>query len=786
MDDKNFKGLTTQQVEEKIALGKVNRLPKNKEGGLGEIFRRNILTLFNLLNVVLALILISIGSYRNVLFMGVVISNALIGTVQEIRAKRTHDRLTLMAEGAFCVWRNGMKVQLSSTDLVEGDVVCLARGQQTPADGQVLEGCAHLNESILTGESEAVEKRQGSTVYSGSYVQDGSLTVRLTAVGQESYMGRLQLSARKVKRAKSGLMRDMNRIIRWVTYAVVPVGLLLYWKQNTVLGLVHNEAIVRSVASVIGMIPEGLILLTSVSLAAGVVKLGRYNALVNQLYGIETLARTDVICVDKTGTLTSGVMELEKCLAEEGVSSEQIRQAIGGLFHVLGVDGATSEAIAREYPAVENSDLIKGIPFSSENKWSAAYGDSRSIILGAPEKLLETGALSRAQQLAKDGLRVLALMESPETPADPGNAILPGKRRLMCLFCLRDMLRPDVEKTVDYFTREGVKLKVISGDSALTVASVAKMAGVPDAEQYVDLSAVDKKDYDILCREYAVFGRVSPEDKRELILAMQRQGLAVAMVGDGVNDVPALKTADCSLAIGGGSDAACRVSQITLLGDGFDALPEILLEGRRVINNITRASALFLVKNIFSLLVSLALLFLPYAYPFQPIQLTLVSAVTIGMPSVVLALQPNREKVKGSFLLNIFRRALPGGLCGALLLLAAMIAGKGLGFSEGQISTVCTLVTAFSCYVCLLLTCLPLDTLRTALLVLVAAVLAGAVLLMPNLFYLTPIAGQVLSLTVILAALALPIQVGISSLMMLVSRIRRSKKQAVSDAGLSA
>lgn len=785
MEEKLHTGLTAQQVEEKIAQGRVNRLPKSRDGGLGDILRRNILTLFNLLNVVLAVILLSIGSYRNVLFMGVVISNALIGTVQEIRAKRTHDRLSLMAEGSFQVRRDGVQVSLLASELVEGDVVLLTRGQQVPADGIVLEGCAHLNESILTGESEAVEKREGSTAFSGSFVQDGSLTLRLTAVGQESYMGRLQLSARKVKRAKSGLMRDMNRIIRWVTYAVVPVGLLLFWKQHTVLGLIRNEAIVRSIASVIGMIPEGLILLTSVSLAAGVVKLGRYNAMVNQLYGIETLARTDVLCVDKTGTLTSGAMELEKCIFADGITEENIARDMAGFFHALGVDGPTSEAIARKYPPKESSGFVSGVPFSSENKWSLAIASGRSLILGAPEKLLAESDLQKAQSLAAEGFRVLALMDSPAVP-EGHKPVLPENRRLLCLFCLRDRLRPDVEKTVGYFAREGVQLKVISGDSPLTVSCVAKSAGVPNAEKCVDLSAISEKDYDALSREYAVFGRVSPEDKRELVLAMQRQGLAVAMVGDGVNDVPALKTADCSLAIGGGSDAACRVSQITLLGDGFDALPEILLEGRRVINNITRASALFLVKNIFSLLVSLALLVLPFAYPFQPIQLTLVSTVTIGFPSVVLALQPNREKVRGNFLLNIFRRALPGGLCCALLLLAAMLRGRALHLDDAQISTVCTLVTAFSCYICLLLTCLPLNALRTALLVLVAAVLAGAVLLVPGLFYLAPITGPVLQLSLILAALALPIQTGISGLMMLISRAGRARKEHTVPPGVSA
>lgn len=771
METKRYHGLTTEQVQQKIQQGKINSIPKSKEGGVGEILRRNTLTLFNLLNVCLALILLLIGSYRNMLFMGVVISNALIGTIQEIRAKRIHDKLTLLTGGNVSVIRDGDNILLRPEDLVEGDLVMLKRGDQVPADGEVAEGEAHLDESILTGESLPVGKKAGDDVFSGSFLVDGNLTVHLTKVGVESYMGNLQMNARKVKKAKSILLRDMNRIIRWVSCAVLPIGLLLYWKQTAILGMVRNEAIIRSIASIIGMIPEGLILLTSVSLAAGVIALGQKKTLVNQLYGIESLARTDTICMDKTGTLTSGNMTLDSTILADGVVQEDISRLMGAFFYALGTEDATSQAIAKAYPPVQDAAVKSKIPFSSERKWSSVEIEAvGSIMMGAPEKLLAGKPLEEAQELARKGLRVVALTKSLEPSCETAYEILlPENRELLCFFCLQDELRSQVKETVRYFQEQGVTLKVISGDSALTVSDIARRAGVPQAERYADLSGMEQKDYDLLSGEYAVFGRVSPEDKRELLLAMQRSGHAVAMVGDGVNDIPALKTADCSVAMAGGSDAACRVAQVTLLGGGFDAMPQILLEGRRVINNITRASSLFLVKNIFNMLLSLLLIFLPYAYPFQPIQLTLVSTLVIGFPSFVLALQPSKEKAEGNFLLNIFLRALPGGICVGILLLASILGGFFLKLSQGQISTVCTLVAAFSCYVVLLLTSRPVNALRTALLIAVACGMTLAIVFFSGLFCLEPVTGWVLWLTLIVCAFAIPLQIGIARLILLLS-----------------
>ncbi|MBR2924998.1 MAG: HAD-IC family P-type ATPase [Clostridia bacterium] len=757
-------GLSQRDVDERIRAGLSNEMPKTKDGGVGIILRRNLLTLFNLLNVLMALALILVGSYRNLLFMGVVISNALIGTVQEWRAKRTHDRLVLLSEGKVTAIRDGQRVQLASSRLVQDDVVILSRGDQVPADAKVLEGTASLDESLLTGESASVGKTTGDTLYSGSFVKSGRMVAQLTAVGAASYAGKLQLSARKVKHGKSRLMGDLQKLIRVVTVILLPVGALLFWKQYGVLRLSLEDSVTKTVASVLGMIPEGLMLLTSVALAAGVVTLGRKDTLVNELYGIETLARTDVICMDKTGTLTGGAMQLEEILPFEGWTEAQIRQRLYGLLSALPSDSPTNAALAEAIGAEDADRALEVIPFSSERKWSAArLATLGTVVMGAPERLCSGQWLDAAQAEAAKGLRVLAVLTGDGWPSPETE--IPEDLQPMALVTLSDSLRPQVQETIRYFDGQDVRLLVISGDSPVTVARVAADAGLPDAEKAVDLSAIPgEKDYTALSRDYTVFGRVSPEDKCGLVRALQADGHSVAMIGDGVNDIPALKAADCSIAMAGGSDAASRVAQMTLMGGGFEAMPQILLEGRRVINNITRAAALFLVKNIFSLLLSLAMLALPFAYPFAPIQLTLISTLTVGFPSFVLALQPNKERVRGSFLRNVIARALPGGLCVSLLSVGIMLLSKPLGYGEDVCATLCTLAGAISGFVTLYLTCRPLDGIRTGLLAVVAAGLTGAVLLFPQVFYLVPLDRIQRFVLAGCAVLCVPLQVGLGAL----------------------
>ena len=771
-------GLTSAEADERRAQGGQNELPKSREGGAGEIFKRNILTLFNLLNVALAILLLLVGSYRNMLFMGVVLSNALIGTIQELRAKRTHDRLKLLSEGKVSVWRDGAICELAPTALVLDDVIELRRGDQIPADAMVLQGAAQADESLLTGESVAIAKAEGDTLFSGSFLTAGAVTARLTAVGAESYAGKLQLAARRVKRADSQLMKDMKRIIRWVSYAIVPIGGALFLKQFFSLDLPLADAVTKSVGSVIGMIPEGLILLTSISLAAGVVKLGSQKALVNELYGIESLARTDVVCMDKTGTLTSGAMSLAEVVPLDNTDKNRIDDMISALLSTFEDATPTNRALAAAYPNLYKDAFTARVPFSSERKWSAAsFNELGTVVMGAPERLLDGALLEMAHGYAAQGLRVMALMHA-DAPCQGES--LPEGLAPAALLCLRDELRPRVKDTVRYFEEQGVSLKVISGDSPLTVSNVAKLAGLKDADKLVDVSLLKAPiDYQALSREYTVFGRVSPEDKRELIEAYKRDGHGVAMIGDGVNDIPALKTADCSIAMAGGSDAACRVSQITLLGADFEAMPSIVLEGRRVINNITRASSLFLVKNIYSALLSLALLLLPFAYPFMPIQLTLVSSLTVGFPSFVLALQPSRERVSGSFIRNVIARALPGGVTVALLAIGLLLGGGALGFGTEVLSTLCTMLAAYSGLVVLLLTCLPLNALRGALVALMGAAMAAAIIGLPDVFYLVriPQAGMLM-----LAACAVLVPLMQIALGALVKRIRQGKS-AVSAQG---
>ncbi len=773
-NDVPLHGLTQEEVRAHREQGRTNTMPRRTEGGVADILRRNVLTLFNLLNLCLAGLLLWVGSHRDMLFLGVVLSNTLIGTIQELRAKRTHDRLQLLSEGRVRVMRDGVECRLSPQELVLDDVVLLSRGDQIPADATVLSGAGEADESLLTGESAPVSKAAGDTLYSGSFLVSGSVAARLTAVGADSYAGQLQLSARRVKRAQSELMRDMRRIIRWVSVLIVPIGAAMFSRQYASVDLGLRDAVTGTVASMLGMIPEGLILLTSVSLAAGVVALGRRNALVNELFGIETLARTDVVCMDKTGTLTSGEMVLDRTLALNGVPPEEIAAYMAALLRASADETPTVRALAEAFPASNAPEIAQAVPFSSARKWSAAQAEGLgSVVLGAPERLLKGEALKQAQALAAQGLRVLALLCAP---APLCGEALPEGLVPAALLCLRDALRPNVQKTVRYFGEQGVTLKVISGDSPLTVSHAAAAAGVPGADRMVDLSTIEgEKDYTALSRHYTIFGRVSPQDKQGLIEALRKDGHGVAMVGDGVNDIPALKAADCSIAMAGGSDAACRVAQITLLDADFDVMPRIVLEGRRVINNITRAASLFLVKNIFSLLLSVLLLIFPFAYPFAPIQLTLVSSLTIGIPSFVLALQPSRDRVSGSFLRNVIMRALPGGVCTAALIIPLMAFSDGLGFSQDVVSSLSTLIAGYSGLVVLFLTCLPLNALRGGLVAAMAVLFAGAVLLLPQVFYLSPVSGGQWWVLAAAAMLAPLIQIGLGAL---VRRFHRTETPA--------
>lgn len=752
-----YPGLTEAEVTARREEGKINAQPRAAGKSTPQIIADNVFTLFNLLNLVLAAALIAVGAYRNLLFLGVVVCNTFIGTVQELRAKRTIDRLQLLSAPMAEVIRDGKPAQVAMEDLVLDDLVVLRAGNQICADAEVMQGEGAVDESLLTGESEPVEKRTGMPLLSGSYVTEGMLYARVTRVGEESYAAQLTIKARAIKQPDSELMRSMQIIIRGVSAVLLPLGLILFFKQYFLLRADIQGAVTSTVGAMLGMIPEGLILLTSMSLAVGVIRLGQRGTLVQQLYGIESLARVDTLCLDKTGTITRGTMAVAAVEPLNGIAMEAVEQRVSALVAALPDNNATFAALRERFASNVVWRATYTAPFSSARKWSAASFDAQGTsVIGAAQFILgpamEASLIERINEHAREGRRVLLLCHSPEEMREK---TLPAGLTPCALIALTDILRDDAAETIDFFTQQDVRLRVISGDDPVTVMSVARLAGLPDAEKAVDATTLDTPEkLEEAATRYTVFGRVTPEQKKDLVLAMKRQGHTVGMMGDGVNDIPALKAADCSIAMSGGSDAARRVSQITLLNETFSTVPQVVMEGRRVINNITRAASLFLVKTTFSFLLSLLLVFIHRQYPFAPIQMTLISAMTVGVPSFFLAMAPNSARVQGNFLYNVLRNALPGGLTIVLEILVIYAVADWMGMDEDAISTVATWVTGFTGLCTLAFTSRPLNLWRGLLVAAMAVGFVGAGLLFGKVFYLVPLTPPLLILTGGLSILA--------------------------------
>ena len=771
-------GLTEAEAARRADMGLDNRHKADPGKSVGQILASNFFSLFNMLNFALAACLILVGSYRNMLFLGVVFSNTLIGTVQELRARRTLRKLKLLNAPMARVLREGQERACRMEELVLGDLVVARTGDQILADGQVTEGHGAANESLLTGESDAIGKAPGDELLSGSYLMEGKLVYRLTRVGAESYAGRLIREAKAIKPPKSVLMTDLNRLVRLVSILLCPLGALLFLKQHFLSHLALTEAVPTTVAAMIGMIPEGLILLTSVALAVGVVRLGSRGTLVQELYGIETLARVDTLCLDKTGTLTKGDMALERLEPLNGDEAE-LRRELGRFLTAFDDPTPTLQALRQGVtPVPAQAEAV--LPFSSARKKSAvSFAGEGTLVLGAPSFVLEgelpSAVRARVEAAAGEGLRVLLLARSPEPLC--GERI-PGPLTPLGLCCLSDVLRDNVQETLDYFRRQGVTLKVISGDDPRTVANIARRVGLEGWENAVDATTLtSEKALAEAAERCTIFGRVTPAQKRELVEAMKAAGHSVAMTGDGVNDIPALKAADCSIAMAGGSDAAKNAAQLTLMNADFAAMPAIVGEGRRVINNITRAASLFLVKTLYSFLLSVLMLFLPLAYPFQPVQLTLISSLTVGIPSFFLALEPNQERVRGSFLETVLKRALPGAVAVAVCSTLAMASGRLFGLTLDVDNTLAFLVTALVGMLVLLRVCLPLTLRRAVLIAVMAAGMAGGVIFAGKVFFLAPLHGAAIGIALALCALAVGIMFLVDGLMK-----RAEKQRAVSKA----
>lgn len=727
-------GLTAEQLRCREQENLLNHDATISTKSIGTIVRENICTIFNFINAILAFAILSVGSYKNMLFMGVVISNLLIGIIQEIRAKRTIDRLSLLHAAKTHVIRDGELQEIPIQKIVLDDVLLLQNGNQVAVDCLVLDGQCEVDESFLTGEPDAVFKKTGDTIFSGSFIISGTCRAQADKIGDDTYISSISREAKYYKKTKSEIMHTLNKIIGTISLIIIPTGLILLHNQLKIDGNTYTDAVVQTVAALIGMIPEGLVLLTSTVLAVSVIRLARQQVMVQDLYCIESLARVDTLCLDKTGTLTQGdllVTGFEPITAHP-FSTEQI---LTNFTAALEDNNTTFQALRKTYPPQQDWQVLETFPFSSQHKWSAVTFENKgTYILGASEFIYrqEDSAFQEKLSQLTDQSRVL-LLAWTEQPVEPGK--LPKSIKPVGFLLLKDQLRSAARKTLEYFALQNVNIKVISGDSARTVAGIAREAGVPDWQNYIDMTTVQTAEQlEQAAQAYTVFGRVTPDQKKQLVQALQRTGHTVAMTGDGVNDVLALKQSDCSIAMAAGTDAARNVSQLVLLDSNFDALPRILSEGRRSINNIQRSASLFLVKTIYATLFAVIFLFVQLPYPFIPIQLTLISFVTIGVPSFLLALEPNHDRIHGKFLFNILSKALPGGLTIVANLILILFCSLFFDFTPEEISTLCVFLTGFTGFLVLRRICLPFNRNRLIMYLFLIATFLASIFFLPGLF----------------------------------------------------
>ena len=756
-------GLTDEQVNERIEQGKVNADENPNTRTYKQIVRENTLTFFNFLNLVLLILVLMVGSYKNAFFVGIIIINTLIGIAQEIRAKKTIDKLAILTAKKSIVIREGKKWTVPTEDLVLDDLVCLKTGDQVPADAKVLEGRVEVNESLLTGESDNLPKNVGDELFSGSFVTAGEACCQIIHVGKDNYAAQITSEAKEFKRHNSELKNSLNAILKVISIIIVPLGALLFYKQYYVVGNTFKDSIVSMVAGVLGMIPEGLVLLTSVALTLGALVLANKKTLVQELYCIETLARVDTLCLDKTGTITEGTMCVERVEAwgevsqnrdtdeiptededepkvvltkekqpenpetsTEVVSAEnsagsteqpdlhEIENMMANLMYVLKDQNATIDALRKRFPAKSSMTLEHIVSFSSDRKYSGAvFEDNGTYLMGAAQFLFPEGRediLDVCQNYAEEGLRVLVLAHSTQMAE---GTELPENLEPAALLLLTDVIREEAPDTLQFFDSQEVDLKVISGDDPVTVSAIAKRAGLKNAENYVDATTLETEEQlEEAVAKYSVFGRVTPQQKKEMVQALQKQGHTVAMTGDGVNDVLALKEADCSIAMAQGSDAAKNIANVVLLDSNFASMPHIVNQGRRVVNNIRTAASMFLIKTMFSVMLSLLTIFFGNAYPFEPIQMSLISACAVGIPTFLLAQENNYDKIDHTFLRHVFLNAFPAAITISSCVFAVMLVCQNVYHSNAMLNTACVLVTGWNYMAALKTVYAPLNTYR--------------------------------------------------------------------------
>ena len=734
-------GLTDEQVNERIAEGKVNADENPNTRTYKQIVRENTLTFFNFLNLVLLVLVLMVGSYKNAFFVCIIIINTLIGIAQEIRAKKTIDKLAILTARKSVVIREGQKWTVPTEELVLDDVVCLKTGDQVPADACILEGSLEVNESLLTGESDNLPKSEGDELFSGSFVTSGEACCQIIHVGKDNYAAQITSEAKEFKRHNSELKNSLNAILKVISIIIVPLGALLFYKQYYIVGDTFRDSVVSMVAGVLGMIPEGLVLLTSVALTLGALVLANKKTLVQELYCIETLARVDTLCLDKTGTITEGTMcvervepyvstgrvetavtesesaestEAEAQVQTDSAFMEEIDVIMGNMMYVLKDQNATIDALRKRFPAKQDMTPEHVIPFSSDRKYSGAvFEEKGTYLMGAAQFLFPEDneeLTEKCQAYAEEGLRVLVLAHSSQNAE---GTELPEGLEPLALMLLTDVIREEAPDTLAFFDSQEVDLKVISGDDPVTVAAIARRAGLKNADSYVDATTLTtEEELQDAVAQYSVFGRVTPQQKKAMVQALQSQGHTVAMTGDGVNDVLALKEADCSIAMAQGSDAAKNIANVVLLDSNFASMPHIVNQGRRVVNNIRTAASMFLIKTMFSVMLSLLTIFFGNAYPFEPIQMSLISACAVGIPTFLLAQENNYEKIDHTFLRHVFINAFPAAITITFCVFAVMLVCQNVYHSMAMLNTACVLVTGWNYMAALKTVYAPLNTYR--------------------------------------------------------------------------
>lgn len=788
-------GLTNEEVQERIAQGQVNNNENPNTRTYKQIILENTLTFFNFLNLVLLVLVLLVGSYKNSMFVGIIFINTVIGIIQEVRAKKTIDKLAILTESKTVVLREGKKWKISTEKLVVDDLIFLKAGEQVPADAKILEGSLEVNESLLTGEADNLPKNPGDELFSGSFVTAGQACCQIIHVGSDNYASRITSEAKEFKRHNSELRNSLNAILKVISIIIVPMGALLFYKQYYFVGDNIRDSVVNMVAAVLGMIPEGLVLLTSVALTLGALKLAQKKTLVQELYCIETLARVDTLCLDKTGTITEGTMCVEAvesyppvydeisekisgkdpesgegdsdgtessatsavsatdAIAKEDGSAnlvlqekseadpEKIREIehiMGNLLSVLKDQNATADALRARFKVSQDMELDHVIPFSSDRKYSgAAFTDTGTYLMGAAQFLFPEGnpeLMEYCGRFAEEGLRVLVLAHSVNVSE---GAELPEGLEPVGLLLITDVIRAEAPDTLAYFESQGVDLKVISGDDPVTVSAIARRAGLKNAEHYIDATTITTQEQmDEAVAEYSVFGRVTPQQKQAMVKSLQAQKHTVAMTGDGVNDVLALKEADCSIAMAEGSDAAKNIANVVLLDSNFAAMPEIVNQGRRVVNNIRTAASMFLIKTIFSVLLSLITIFFGDSYPFEPIQMSLISACAVGIPTFLLAQENNYEKIDHTFLRHVFMNAFPAAVTITGCVFSVMLVCQNVYHSNAMLNTACVLVTGWNYMAALKTVYAPLNKYRKVIIYSMQVIFFGAAVVLQKLLTL--------------------------------------------------